>query len=226
MYRQPRHDPPPDDPQAGDPQADHPRPRRIAEIVADICNGDPEDRVSLHSLLHAFEVRAFGFLILVFALPNGIPAPIAPGLSAVMGAPLLLLSAQLVWGLDHPWFPKSWLARSFRRADVARMLRPTIPWLEKIERYLKPRMERIAGWRARRLIGAIVLWNALLLSLPIPFGNLIPAWAIILAALGQIERDGVLVLASMVTSLLATAWVATLIIGGAKIVGNLLGMGG
>lgn len=199
-------------------------PRRIAEIVAEICDGDPDDRITLHELLELFEVRAFGFLVLVFALPNGIPAPIAPGLSAILGAPLLLLSGQMVLGFDHPWFPKSWLRRSFRRADVARMLRPAIPRLQKIEKYLKPRMERIAGWRARRLIGAIVLWNALLLSLPIPFGNLIPAWAIILAALGQIERDGMLVLSSIVVSLLATGWVGLLVFGGLEIIRKLLGM--
>jgi hypothetical protein len=199
-------------------------PRRIAEIVADICDGNPEDRISLHELLDLFEVRAFGFLVLVFALPNGIPAPIAPGLSAILGAPLLLLSGQMVLGFQHPWFPQKWLKRSFRRADVARMLRPAIPWLQKIEKYLKPRLERIAGWRARRPIGAIVLWNAVLLSLPIPFGNLIPAWAIILAALGQIERDGLLVLGSLAVSVLATGWVGLLLFGGLEIVRKLLGV--
>src|SRR3546814_15104447 len=84
-------------------------------------------------LTHSFPARraadrfgwgACGFLLLVFALPNGFPAPIAPGLSAILGAPLLLLSGQMVLGFDHPWCPKSWLRRSFRRADVARMLRP------------------------------------------------------------------------------------------------------
>jgi hypothetical protein len=199
-------------------------PRRIAEIVAGICEGDPEQRISLHELLDLFEVRAFGFLVLVFALPNGIPAPIAPGLSAILGAPLLLLAGQMVLGFQHPWFPQKWLRRSFRRADIAKMLRPAVPWLQKIERYLQPRLQRIAGWRARRLIGAIVLWNAVLLSLPIPFGNLIPAWAIILAALGQIERDGLLVLSALVVSALATGWVGLLLFGGLEIVRKLLGM--
>src|SRR3546814_8269412 len=78
-------------------------PRRIAEIVAEICDGDPDDRIILHELLDLFEVRAFGFLVLVFALPNGIPAPIAPGLSAILGAPLLLLSGPMLLGFDHPW---------------------------------------------------------------------------------------------------------------------------
>lgn len=182
-------------------------PRKVSEIVAALCAGDPEDRITLHDLIHAFGLRAFGLAILVFALPNGIPAPIAPGLSAVLGAPLLLLAAQMLFGLDHPWFPQGWGERSYRRADVAKLLRPAIPVLEKIERYVKPRHARLTGRRGRRLIGGIVLWNALLLSLPIPFGNLLPAWAIILAAFGQVERDGVLVIASLAASVVATGWV-------------------
>ena len=181
--------------------------RKVSEIIAALCAGDPEDRIKLHDLIHAFGLRAFGLAILVFALPNGIPAPIAPGLSAVLGAPLLLLAAQMLFGLDHPWFPKSWGEHSYRRADVAKLLRPAIPVLERIERYVKPRYVHLTGRRGRRLIGGIVLWNALLLSLPIPFGNLLPAWAIILAAFGQVERDGVLVIASLAASVVATGWV-------------------
>jgi hypothetical protein len=113
----------------------------------------------------------------------------------------------MLFGLDHPWFPESWLARSFRRADVAKLLRPAIPTLERIERYVKPRYAHLTGRRFRPLLGGIVLWNALLLSLPIPFGNLLPAWAIILAAFGQVERDGTLVIASLAASVVATGWV-------------------
>lgn len=209
----PRREPPPHDTAEA--------PRKISEIVADLCNGDPNDRITLEDLLFAFEIRAFGFLVLVFALPNGIPAPIAPGLSAILGAPLLLLGAQMVFGFNYPWFPPSWRRRSFRRADVAKLLRPTIPVLQKLERYIKPRIQIIAGWRARYLIGAIVLWNAFLLSLPIPFGNLIPAWAIILTALGQLERDGALVLAGGIASLLATAWVWFLVDVGLELIKKL-----
>lgn len=185
--------------------------RPVSEIVGELCQGEADDRISLEDLLLAFELRAFGLLILVFALPNGIPAPIAPGLSAILGAPLLLLGGQLVLGFHLPWFPKSWRARSFRRADVARLLRPAIPLITRIERYLRPRIPAATGWQTRRLLGALVLWNAFLLSLPVPFGNLIPAWAIILVALGQIERDGVLVLAGAVATVLATGWVWFLI---------------
>ncbi len=183
-------------------------PEKVSEIVAAICDGWEDDRISLDELLTAFGVRSFGFLILVFALPNGIPAPIAPGLSAILGAPLLLLSVQMVLGFKTPWFPASWRARSFARRDVAKLLRPALPYIVKVERFIRPRFKHLAaGALPSRMIGGLILWNAILLSLPIPFGNLIPAWAIILAALGQVERDGALVVAATAASVVATGWV-------------------
>ncbi|WP_341912895.1 exopolysaccharide biosynthesis protein [Ferrovibrio terrae] len=182
-------------------------PEKISDIVAALCDGWEDDRISLDELLQAFGARSFGLLVLVFALPNGIPAPIAPGLSAILGAPLLLLSVQMLLGFSTPWFPASWRSRSFRRADVAKLLRPALPYIIRIERYIRPRLSHLADGGTSRLIGALVLWNAILLSLPIPFGNLIPAWAIILIAIGQIERDGVIVIAGMVVSVIGAGWV-------------------
>lgn len=183
-------------------------PEKVSEIVAALCDGWEDDRITLDELLRAFGLRSFGFLILVFALPNGIPAPIAPGLSAILGAPLLLLSLQMLLGFRTPWFPASWRARSFARRDVAKLLRPALPYIVKVERFIRPRFKHLAaGVLPSRLIGGLILWNAILLSLPIPFGNLIPAWAIILAALGQVERDGALVIAAAGASLIATGWV-------------------
>lgn len=192
--------------------------RPISGVVNDLCEGDPQAEMTLHDLLDAFSERAFGFLILVFALPNGIPAPIAPGLSAVLGLPLILLAAQMMIGLPHPWMPPSWLRRKLKREQVARMLRPAVPVLQKIERYIRPRLHLLTQADASRLLGALLLWNALLLSLPIPFGNLLPAWAIILLALGEMARDGMLVLAGLVMSLLAGFWVGFLLWGGTALI--------
>jgi hypothetical protein len=201
-----------------------PAPEKVSEIVAAICDGWEDDRISLDELLRAFGERSFGFLILVFALPNGIPAPIAPGLSAILGAPLLLLSVQMVLGFKTPWFPASWRARSFARRDVAKLLRPALPYIVKIERFIRPRFTHLAaGPLSGRLIGGLILWNAVLLSLPIPFGNLIPAWAIILAALGQVERDGALVVAAAASSVVATAWVWFLVDVGLAILDRIFG---
>jgi len=197
--------------------------RPISDVVAGLCEGDPQAEMSVHDLLDAFSERAFGFLILVFALPNGIPAPIAPGLSAVLGLPLILLAAQMMIGLPHPWMPRSWLARKLKREQVARMLRPSVPVLRRIERYIKPRLHVMMQADASRLLGVVLLWNALLLSLPIPFGNLLPAWAIILTALAEMARDGLLVLAGLVMSVLAAFWVGFLLWGGTALIEKIFG---
>ena len=54
-------------------------------------------------------------------------------------------------------------------------------------------------------------------------GNLIPAWAIILAALAQVERDGALVVAAAASSVVATGWVWFLLDVGLVILDRIFG---
>ena len=58
-----------------------------------------------------------------------------------------------------------------------------------------------------RLIGfgIVVAGLGLTLPLPIPFSNSIPAWAILLLAIGMMEKDGLFVLLGHLTALFA--WV-------------------
>ena len=63
------------------------------------------------------------------------------------------------------------------------------------------------------MINLIVLGIAsggllLLLPLPIPFSNTIPAWAVVLLSAGMMERDGLLVLLGHVTTLVSWAFIA------------------
>ena len=46
----------------------------------------------------------------------------------------------------------------------------------------------------------------LLLPLPVPFSNSIPAWAIMLMAAGLLERDGLFILGGYITALAAFAF--------------------
>jgi hypothetical protein len=57
----------------------------------------------------------------------------------------------------------------------------------------------------RRLIGVgiITAGLALMLPLPIPFSNNIPAWAVVLLAIGMMEKDGLCVLLGHLTAIAA-----------------------
>ena len=58
----------------------------------------------------------------------------------------------------------------------------------------------------------------LLLPLPIPFSNTIPAWGILLVSGGLLERDGGFIIAGHVASLLAIAFFVAIAIFGVEAV--------
>lgn len=162
--------------------------RRFSEILAGIAADPERERVSLGDLLAAMGDRAFGALMLVFALPNVIPTP--PGTSGILGVPLVFLAAQLMLG-RKPWLPKLIAARSMARADFAGLMERAGPWLAKAERLLRPRLGVLVRPPSEYFIGALCLVMALVLVLPIPLGNILPAFAICLFSFAILERDGV-----------------------------------
>ncbi|UJW86262.1 exopolysaccharide biosynthesis protein [Devosia sp. SL43] len=160
---------------------------RLSAILTAIAKGQDRERISIADLLHALEHRAIGALMFIFAVPNAIPVP--PGVSAVLGAPLIFLSFQLMIG-RRPWLPKLITDRSLSRVDFEKVVDLTAPWLAKAERLMRPRFEFLAKPPAEYLIGAICLLLSIILFLPIPLGNMLPAFTICVLALGVLERDG------------------------------------
>jgi hypothetical protein len=160
---------------------------RLSAILTAIAKGQDRERISIADLLHALEHRAIGALMFIFAVPNAIPVP--PGVSAVLGAPLIFLSFQLMIG-RRPWLPKLITDRSLSRVDFEKVVDLTAPWLSKAERLMRPRFEFLAKPPAEYLIGAICLLLSIILFLPIPLGNMLPAFTICVLALGVLERDG------------------------------------
>ena len=64
-------------------------------------------------------------------------------------------------------------------------------WLEaRIERVFKPRLARLTGPTATRLIGVVCFLLALIAAIPIPLFHVAPAAAIVLFGLALIYRDG------------------------------------
>lgn len=107
-----------------------------------------------------------------------------------------------------PWLPRFIGQRSVARDRFALLVDTAAPWLARAERLLRPRWSWLVNHRAERVIGAFCLLLAAVLALPIPFGNMLPALAICLIALGVLERDGLWVLIGTVTGLVSLFIVA------------------
>ena len=165
-----------------------PEPRqRFSEVLSDLASR-PSPTIAINDVLSAFGDRAFGALMLLFAAPNILPLP--PGTSAVLGAPLLFITAQLMLGRPTLWMPAFIRERSIQRDFFALLTAKLSPVLARGERFLKPRLPFLLHPAPERLVGAACLLLAIILFLPIPFGNIPPAFAISAFALGILERDG------------------------------------
>ena len=164
---------------------------RLSDLLRDLAFDTARERISIGDLCDTFKDRALSTLIFLLAAPNMLPAP--PGLSAVTGLPLLLLTLQLLLGKATPWLPRWIRQRSFARSDFTLMLVRLEPWLLRLERHLRPRLTLLARPVAERLVAFVLFFLSFILILPIPLGNVLPGMAISVVALGIVERDGVCV---------------------------------
>jgi hypothetical protein len=188
------------------------RPRRTSHLLRDFVTSHPEQRISLGVLRDALGDRGFGVLLFIFALPNLVPVNI-PLLSAVLGLPLVLLAAQLTYGRHKPWFPRWLTERSFPREGFANVVLRSLPYLEGAERLLRPRLTVLLSWTGERLIGLAILILALVLFLPIPFANWLPACAIAIIGLAIVEKDGLAVLVGLAVGVASLVVAAAVVIG-------------
>lgn len=189
----------------------HANRRKVSQILAELARDFPAERISLGDLLKVLGDRAFGVLMLILSLPNAIGLGTIPGLSTVVGLPQIVVAIQMVIGMSRPWFPQWALQRSLAIGDFRLMAARAGPYLEKGERVLKPRLEVMVTPLAERILGAVCLGLAIIVSLPIPFGNQPPAVAIALISLGIVERDGLFVIIGLVASAIATAIASTVV---------------
>jgi hypothetical protein len=74
------------------------------------------------------------------------------------------------------------------------------PTLRRLERIVRPRAGWLAGTWTKVPVGIICLVLAIIITLPVPLGHVVPGTAISVLALGLIERDGVAIALGILTA--------------------------
>jgi hypothetical protein len=180
---------------------------RLSDLLNKIVNDESRPAITIGDLLREMDGRAFGALMLIFAFPNVLPAP--PGLAAFLGLPLIYLSSQMMLG-RMPWLPPFIDNRSLTRENFKSLIDRANPVLKRAEKLMRQRLSFLTAPVSEKLLGGLCLLLSLVLILPIPFGNMLPALAICVLALGFLERDGVWILAGLAVSAIAFVWVGGL----------------
>lgn len=183
--------------------------RRLAKLGED-AEGET---VTLDWILGQLNERAFGLFLLVLALPCCIP--FLYGVPQIVALPLMFISVQILMGRDMPWLPGKLGARSVSTEALRNLSRRADPWLVRAEAVSRPRLEALTRRPLDRFVGlALVVFSASIL-VPIPGTNTVPGFAVVVVAIGLLQRDGILAILGIV---LGTAWISTLLIAGASLV--------
>ena len=167
---------------------------RFSTTLMAVLNANMSDRITLGFLVAGMKDQARASLIILFALPNTLPS--LPGTSAVTGLPLLYLTLQMLLNRNIH-LPAFLTERSLPRLSLLAGVARAMPALTRIETMLRPRLLAITTGIGLRLIGWLCLMLSVLIMLPIPFANILPAISLVLIGLGILEHDGVFTLAGV-----------------------------
>jgi hypothetical protein len=172
--------------------------------------------LTVEELQSALKGRGVAMLLLLLSLPFCfIPVP---GLSTPFGVAVLLMGIRIALG-QKPWLPRLVSQRSISPSRLVKVLTSGIRFARIMEKIVKPRMQFLHCWPgAMNLIGVGIASGGLLLllPLPIPFSNMVPAWAVVLLSAGMMERDGVLVLVGHLLTFLSWGCIVLAWLFGAK----------
>lgn len=195
-----------------------PKPRRLSDVFTRLSQEATGD-VLIGDIRDALGRRSFAPLLVLFAALNLLPLP--PGATFVSGLPLVLVSAQMAYGRRVAWLPRAIAARGLTAAQFRATMEWVIPRLIRLERMIKPRYWPFWRRQGERIVGIMTLVLAIVITLPIPFGNWLPAFSTTLLGLSLSERDGILFAVGTFVGGVSLA-IVVFFVGAAGYAGNML----
>jgi hypothetical protein len=192
-----------------------PRPLRLSEEIDGLLAALTEHPISLREVLLVLKGRAYTLLLIILSLPFCLPIPL-PGLSTVFGSVIALIGLRLSLRMK-PWLPERLLNTRFAGPHLRNVLLGTRRLALGLEVLLRPRLTWLVDLPVmHHLNGAMIFISGvlLLLPLPIPFSNILPALAIICFSAALLERDGLFVILGVIAFALTLVFFAGIFAGG------------
>lgn len=177
----------------------------------------PEGSMSLGDLLAIIGDEGLLVMSILLTLVFLIPVSI-PGVSTVFGAAILLVGLSRLSGRPL-WVPRRLAVRQLPADRLRPALTRGMSWVRRLERISKPhRLASVVDGRAQDIFNNLAfIFAALLLMAPfgfVPFSNTIPGIALLLYAVGFIQRDGGAVLLGHLATIGTVVYFSVLIGGG------------
>ncbi|BFT30349.1 hypothetical protein D210916BOD24_15250 [Alteromonas sp. D210916BOD_24] len=165
-----------------------------------------DDKVKVGFLLYKLRRRSFGGILFFLAIVS-----LIPGISFFAGLAMILIGGQMLLGLRFPSLPRVLNQTSISVEVLKKVLQESAKKIEAIEQLTRPRFLVFNNDVFIRIVGCCIMVLAGLIIIPLPFTNLLPALTIILFSVAIAEKDGLLIVAGLFSSI-ASFWLGFIVI--------------
>ena len=174
--------------------------KKLSNILTEQKQSDGSLKLTFNQLQALLQNQGMGIWIVLLALPSALPIP-AMGYSTPFGLVLAYLSIRLIQGKTQFTIPKKWGNKAFKLP--AKIMTQAIRFLKLIEHFVHPQRFSFANrFFKRPIVGINMLVLSIIMALPIPLTNTVPALLILLFGLGLMENDGLTLCLCQIASLL------------------------
>ncbi len=185
-------------------------------ILMNLYTALPSRGMTLQQLLDNLGSRGRLALCILLTIPFLLPVSI-PGSSTPFGLVIAIIGVGVV--RNKPIRLPAFLAGKVIETQYLQpLLHKAINLFGRIERFTYPRYKMLTGKLPSLASGLVMLLNALLLMapLPLPFSNTFPAYGVLFLAAGNLEKDGLLIMAGYITTALSLIYFGILIFFGTE----------
>lgn len=190
--------------------------RELERVAAHFRDGP----VRVAELEAVFDGQASYSFLAVLALPFLTPIPLL-GLATPAGLVVMAVGCQIALGRS-PQLPTRLAAKQLPPRFLPTLLQGASRVLRWVEFVIRPRWGWVCDHLGRPAVTGVLLALAgflLLLPIPVPFSNALPASAILLLAVAGMIRDGLAFLAGAAALLISAAFLAAVVLGGWELFG-------
>ncbi len=185
----------------------------------------PPGRVEVADIRDLFGQEGLMLLSVFLTMPFMIPVSI-PGVSTVFGVAILLIGVSRLLGRKL-WLPKRIEQRTIPANKLRAGLTQGLMVVQRFERIARPfRLKWLTTGKVTGTLNSCsLIAGALLLMAPfglIPFSNTLPALALLLLAIGFLQRDGVCILLGHLVNVATIIYFGCLIAGGGVLIHEML----
>lgn len=172
---------------------------------------DHPEKVTLRTILETLGVRGSAFMLILIGLPYCQPITI-PAISLFLGSIVCFIGLRIAFG-NNSWLPQKILDRKINHETLQKIATISIKITEKLKFLISTRMKILVYNRLLVIMHGLtvaLMGFFLLLPLPIPFTNMLPAYPILAFGLAFLEDDGLMIIIAYLFSIVAIVFFALL----------------